>query len=438
MSTIKSSTEFEPMNGHRVMILGGDGFCGWPTALFLSQQGCEVAIVDNFSRRKIDTELGTQSCVPMSSLAERVRKWEELSGRTITTHCLDVAKDFDDLVKSFEVFKPTAVVHYAEQRSAPYSMISRKTKQYTVQNNVMATHNVVLAILEADPEIHLVHLGTMGVYGYGTMPGFTIPEGYLDVKMEGKDVTIVHPYHPGSVYHTTKCLDNTLFHFYAKNDEIKITDLHQGIIWGSQTSQTSMAKELWNRFDTDGEYGTVLNRFLAQAASGKPLSVYGTGGQTRAFIHIQDSVKCTWLAICNPPKRGDRVEMFNQMTETHTVKDLAALIKSVKPETVINYVPNPRKELVENDLFVTNKKFTQTLGLDVTKLDASMVKTLLAELEAHKDRVLQSSQQSRALWTKSVPAALAKERMEVGAEQAYMIDNVARGDVPHAKRQKLA
>jgi UDP-sulfoquinovose synthase len=422
------------MNGHRVMILGGDGFCGWPTALFLSQQGCEVSIVDNFSRRKIDIELGTQSCVPMATLLERVAKWKQISGRTITTHCIDVAAEFKELVEAMKNFRPTAVVHYAEQRSAPYSMISRKTKQYTVRNNVMASHNVLLAIMEVDANIHLVHLGTMGVYGYGTLPGFTIPEGYLDVKMEGKDVTIVHPYHPGSVYHTTKCLDNTLFHFYAKNDELRITDLHQGIIWGSQTGQTKMAPALWNRFDTDGEYGTVLNRFLAQAASGKPLTVYGTGGQTRAFIHIQDSCKCTWLAIQNPPQRGDRVEMFNQMTETHTVKDLAALIKRVKPNTVVRQVPNPRKELKENDLFVENKKFTKTLGLEVTRLDETMVREMLAELEEHKDRVLQSTQQSRALWSSKVPAALAKEKIEVGAEQAFMSETVD----PAAKRQRVA
>lgn len=389
--------------GRKVMILGGDGFVGWPTATHLSALGYEVAIVDNCSRRTIDVELGTSSAIPIAGPEERVAAWERVSGKKIAFINCDVAKDFAGLIQCIAEFQPATICHFAEQRSAPYSMLSTTTKQYTVNNNVSATHNVLLAICEVDDNIHLVHMGTMGVYGYGSLPGSTIPEGYMDVEYEGKPLKIVHPYHPGSIYHTTKCLDNTLFHFYAKNNRISITDLHQGIIWGCNTDQTQKDPALYNRFDVDGEYGTVLNRFAAQVVCGEPLSVYGTGGQTRAFIHIQDSVRCSALAIQNPPPRGAQVEMFNQTVQTKCLRELVALFIAVEPSTTVNNVDNPRKEVAENTLLVAGAderpgKF-KDLGLaDTKKINEESVRELLDTMRSYKDTMDVATFKSNAKW----------------------------------------
>src|SRR3954452_21421804 len=275
----------------RVLVLGGDGFCGWPTALHLSARGHEVAIVDNLSRRNIDVELEVGSLTPIRPIGERLRAWTEVSGGEIRFHRFDVAENSLRLLSLFREFRPDAVVHFAEQRAAPYSMKSPWHKRYTVDNNVNATHNLLAALVEAElGDTHVVHLGTMGVYGYGTA-GTALPEGYLNVRMDAADggeveAEILYPANPGSVYHMTKTLDQLMFAFYAKNDELRITDLHQGIVWGTQTPETSLDERLINRFDYDGDYGTVLNRFLMQAAIGYPLTVHGTGGQSRAFIHI--------------------------------------------------------------------------------------------------------------------------------------------------------
>ncbi len=296
----------------RVLILGGDGFCGWPTALHLSAQGHEVAIVDNLSRRKIDIELEVSSLTPIQPMGERLRVWKEVSGKDIAFHDIDVAVNYQRLLDLLEDWKPNALVHFAEQRAAPYSMKSSRHKRYTVSNNLNATNNVLAAVVESGLDIHVVHLGTMGVYGYGTA-GMKIPEGYLEIKVPTGDgglvdQEILYPANPGSIYHLTKTQDQLLFAYYNKNDHVRVTDLHQGIVWGTQTKETKLDERLINRFDYDGDYGTVLNRFLMQAAIGYPLTVHGTGGQTRAFIHIQDTVKCIQLALENPPERGDRVQ----------------------------------------------------------------------------------------------------------------------------------
>jgi len=245
---------------------------------------------------------------------------------------------------------PDAVVHFAEQRSAPYSMKSPATKRYTVQNNLAATHNLLCALVEVGLDAHLVHLGTMGVYGYGGS-GAPIPEGYLPVRLRDAagnwvDREILHPTDPGSVYHMTKTQDQLLFQFYNKNDGLRITDLHQGIVWGTQTVETQLDERLINRFDYDGDYGTVLNRFLVQAAVGHPLTVHGSGGQTRAFIHIQDTVRCIELALRHPPQTGQRVCIMNQLTEVHRVRDLAALVAE-QTGAEVRFLPNPRQEAPE-------------------------------------------------------------------------------------------
>ncbi|WP_374574599.1 NAD-dependent epimerase/dehydratase family protein [Phenylobacterium sp.] len=342
----------------RILVLGGDGFCGWPTALHLSAQGHDVAIVDNLSRRRIDEELGVQSLTPISDIETRLAAWTEATGRTIEFHPLTVGKDYDGLLEILTSWRPEAMVHFAEQRAAPYSMKSAQHKRYTVDNNLNATNDVLAAIVDSGLDIHLAHLGTMGVYGYGTA-GAAIPEGYLTVKVETPEGwverEILYPANPGSIYHMTKTQDALLFQFYAKNDKLRITDLHQGIVWGCQTAETRLDERLINRFDYDGDYGTVLNRFLIQAAVGYPLTVHGTGGQTRAFINIQDTVRCIELALKHPPKRGDRVKVMNQMTECHRVRDLAGLVSRLTGAEIA-HLPNPRQEADENELLVENRR----------------------------------------------------------------------------------
>ncbi|WP_299369749.1 NAD-dependent epimerase/dehydratase family protein [uncultured Tateyamaria sp.] len=348
-----------------IIVVGGDGFCGWPTALHLSGLGHNVTIVDNLSRRDIDAKMGADSLTPIASMEDRLAAWKEQTGRTIGFENIDVARDFDAICALMATKQPDTVIHFGEQRAAPYSMKGVGEKRYTVDNNISGTHNLLAASVELGLDPHFVHLGTMGVYGYDD-DGLEIPEGYLPVYIPADDKQIIkrdilYPTNPGSVYHMTKSMDQLLFQFYAKNDRMRITDLHQGIVWGTQTEETKLDERLINRFDYDGDYGTVLNRFLMQAVVGHPLTVHGTGGQTRAFIHIQDTVKCLALAVENPPARDGKVAILNQMTETHTVRELAALVAKASGAKIAN-VDNPRNEAAENDLRVSNKTFL-SLGL---------------------------------------------------------------------------
>lgn len=393
----------------KVLVLGGDGFCGWPCAVNLSDAGHDVVIVDNLSRRKIDIDLGVESLTPIATIHDRLRAWEETGGRPIRFVALDIAQDYDLLLGLLRSERPSAVVHFAEQRAAPYSMKSSATKRYTVDNNVNGTHNLLCAIVESGLDIHIVHLGTMGVYGYGSHRGATIPEGYLTVEVPQPDGSrfqekILHPTDPGSVYHMTKTLDQLLFFYYNKNDSIRVTDLHQGIVWGTNTDLTDRDPRLVNRFDYDGDYGTVLNRFLMQAAIGYPLTVHGTGGQTRAFIHIRDSVKCVELAIDNPPAAGEKVRIYNQMTESHKVKDLAEKVAAVTGAK-LNHLPNPRKEAIENDLIVDNRCLIE-LGLKPTTLDEGLLGEVVDVARRWADRCDRSRIPCVSTWTHSQAVAL--------------------------------
>jgi UDP-sulfoquinovose synthase len=388
----------------KVLVLGGDGFCGWPTSLHLSDLGHEVTIVDNLSRREIDLELETDSLTPIRPMGERLRVWKELTGNVIDFVNLDLAEEYDRFESLLKEVRPDAIVHFGEQRAAPYSMRSTAAKRYTVDNNVRGTHNVLTAIVASGLDVALVHLGTMGVYGYGWSGSAPIPEGYLTVMVPTPDGEIereiLHPANPGSVYHMTKTLDQLLFAFYCANDQLRITDLHQGIVWGTQTPQTALDERLINRFDYDGDYGTVLNRFLMQAAIGHPLTVHGTGGQTRAFIHIRDTVRCIQIALENPPARGEKVKVFNQVTEVYRVRDLAELISKETGVEIAN-LPNPRREAVENDLNVSRDQFL-ALGLDPTYLSEGMLEEIRDVAHKYKDRADTSKIIARSVWRKGM------------------------------------
>lgn len=384
----------------KILVIGGDGFCGWPTSLHLSDKGHDVVIVDNLSRRQIDVLLEVESLTPIAPMSTRLETWHKVSGKKISFEMLDLAHEYDKLVDVLKKHKPDAIVHFAEQRAAPYSMKTPTTKRYTVDNNVNGTHNLLCALVETGIDAHVVHLGTMGVYGYGWSGSAPIPEGYITVKIDTPEGEIpreiLHPANPGSVYHMTKTLDQLLFAFYTKNDSLRVTDLHQGIVWGTQTPQTILDEKLINRFDYDGDYGTVLNRFLMQAAIGYPLTVHGSGGQTRAFIHIRDTVRCVEIAINNPPKKGEKPLIFNQVTETFTVKELAELIAKLTGSKV-DHLPNPRKEADENDLVVENKHFLE-LGLNPTTLSEGLLEEVQEVAKKYVGRVDKTKIPAKSLW----------------------------------------
>ena len=387
----------------RIVILGGDGFCGWPTSLYLSHRGHEVHILDSFVRRWQDRQLGVESLTPIRPLEERLQVWQTLSGQRIGFTVMDIAKEYERLLDFLGHWRPQAVVHFAEQRSAPYSMKSSWHKRFTVDNNLNATHNVLCALVECGLEAHchLVHLGTMGVYGYKTSR-FQLPEGYQKVKLvspdceESEETEILYPADPGSIYHMTKTQDQLFFYYYNKNDGLRITDLHQGVVWGTETAETQLDERLINRFDYDGDFGTVLNRFLMQAAVGHPLTVHGTGGQTRAFIHIRDTVRCIELAVDHPPAPGERVRVFNQTTETHRIRDLARLIHTLT-DIPVEFVDNPRNEQAENELRVANQGL-RNLGLEPVTLSAGLLEEIRGIAHKYRNRCDPAKILCRSYW----------------------------------------
>ncbi len=390
--------------GKTIIVFGGDGFCGWPTSLGLSESGYDVIIVDNLIRRKTDIELECESLTPIKPINTRIEAWKEVSGKNIRFEYIDVSKHYHRIYSLLKEVKPMAVIHFAEQRAAPYSMKTPFHKRYTVNNNLSATHNILCAIAESGLDIHMIHLGTTGVYGYGTA-GMDIPEGYLRVKVNvddgEKELEIMYPPNPGSIYHMTKTQDAMMFYFYNKNDGLKITDLHQGIVWGTDTPETMRDERLINRFDYDGDYGTVLNRFLMQATVGHPLTVHGTGGQTRAFINIRDTVNCLRLAVENPPAKNERVKIFNQTTECHNIHELARKISDLTGAQ-IRYYQNPRKEDSKNDLRFCRDSFLN-LGLKPITLNDGLLTEISRIASEYKDRCDDSKIICTSTWSQDMP-----------------------------------
>jgi UDP-sulfoquinovose synthase len=382
----------------KIIVFGGDGFCGWPTSLKLAGAGHDVTIVDNLSRRNIDKELKSNSLTDITDPLTRVEVANHLIGN-IRFVKMDIVKEYEDLVKLISSTKPDAVVHFAEQRAAPYSMIGSKERRYTIDNNISGTHNICSAIVESGLDVHLVHLGTMGVYGYSHKLG-SIPEGYLSVNINEtkEDVDILYPANPGSVYHLTKTMDQLVFQYYHKNWGLRVTDLHQGIVWGVQTDETKLDEALVNRFDYDGVYGTVLNRFISQAAAGYPLTVYGTGGQKRAFIHIKDTTNCIKLTIENAPSSFERVRIFNQVAETRNLLELANIIHN-KYGAEISYVENPRNEAAENELEVHNEGLI-SLGFKPIFLNDMLIDDVEHIAENCKDKLKEENILSSPKWSK--------------------------------------
>jgi UDP-sulfoquinovose synthase len=369
----------------KVLVLGGDGYCGWPTSLHLSDAGHEVVIVDNFVRRTIDHELGAQSLTPITDPKERVKAWQEVSGQTIALEYGDLL-DWEFVSDLFVRHQPDAVVHYAEQRAAPYSMIDRRHAVYTQHNNVIGNLNVLFAINEYAPDCHLVKLGTMGEYG---TPNIDIEEGYIEIEHNGRKDTLPFPKLPGSWYHLTKVHDSHNIHFACRIWGLRATDLNQGVVYGTVTPQTERDVRLINRFDYEDVFGTALNRFCAQAAIGHPLTVYGKGGQTRGFLDIRDTVRCIELAVENPAERGE-FRVFNQFTEQFSVGQLAEMVVDAAGklglEARIESLPNPR---VEKEEHYYNAKHTGLLdlGLEPHYLGDSLLDSLLNIAVEYRDRV---------------------------------------------------
>jgi UDP-sulfoquinovose synthase len=369
----------------RIAVLGGDGYCGWATALYLSRKGHEVSIIDNFARRLWDHELGAQTLTPIRPLNERLSVWQQLTGKTIQSFVGDIT-DYDFLSSAVKSFEPEAIVHFAEQRSAPYSMIDRKHALFTQIGNVTGTLNVLYAIREFVPECHLVKLGTMGEYG---TPNIDIEEGYIEIEHNGRKDILPFPKQPGSFYHLSKVHDSHNIAFTCKIWGIRATDLNQGVVYGTVTDEVAMDEALINRFDYDEVFGTVLNRFCAQAALGYPLTVYGKGGQTRGFLDIRDTVRCIEIACLNPAKSGE-FRVFNQFTEQFNILELAKMVqvsgKELRLTVEIEHLPDPRVELETHYYNAKHSKLIE-LGLKPHSLSESLLDSLINIALRYKDRI---------------------------------------------------
>ncbi|MGJ3252321.1 MAG: NAD-dependent epimerase/dehydratase family protein [Elainellaceae cyanobacterium] len=369
----------------KVLVIGGDGYCGWATALYLSNQGYEVAILDSLIRRHWDLSLCVETLTPIAPIQTRLQRWKDLTGKSIDLFVGDI-NNYTFLHDAMHQFEPDAVVHFGEQRSAPFSMIDREHAVLTQVNNVIGTLNLLYIMHESFPDCHLVKLGTMGEYG---TPNIDIEEGYITIEHNGRKDTLPYPKQPGSFYHLSKVHDSHNIHFACKIWGLRATDLNQGVVYGVLTEETGMDELLINRLDYDGVFGTALNRFCIQAAIGHPLTVYGKGGQTRGFLDIRDTVRCVELAIANPADSG-QFRVFNQFTEMFGVGDLALMVKKAATGMGLNVeiqnLENPRIELEDHYFNAKNTKLLD-LGLNPHYLSDSLLDSLLNFAIKYKQRV---------------------------------------------------
>jgi UDP-sulfoquinovose synthase len=385
----------------RILVLGADGYLGWPTALYLSDHGHEVGVLDNFARREYDTELGVRSLVPIASFEDRIAAWHEISGKQLARYVGDLT-DAQFVSAAVSGFRPDAIVHFAEQRAAPYSMIDRAHAVYTQTNNVVGTLNLLYAIAETDPSIHLVKLGTMGEYG---TPNIDIEEGWLEITHNGRTDRMLYPKRPGSFYHLSKVHDSHNIEFACRIWGLRATDLNQGVVYGQQTPQTALDPRLATRFDYDAVFGTVLNRFAIQAVLGHPLTVYGTGGQTRGLIDIRDTAECIRIACENPAATGE-FRVFNQMTQSLSVEEIAKTVAAAYPgEADVEYLDNPRVES-ENHYYNAVHTRLEELGLRPHLLSETLIESLFGIVEQHKDRIEADAMRPMVQWRRhSNPAS---------------------------------
>ncbi|MGN6558589.1 MAG: NAD-dependent epimerase/dehydratase family protein [Solirubrobacterales bacterium] len=383
--------------------MGGDGYLGWPTALRFSARGHEVSVVDNFSRRRWHTEHGTASLTPIRDLDERIASWREISGEQIRSY-VGAVEDGDFLEEVVAETKPETIVHYGQQASAPFSMLSRERAVETQHANVIGNLNLLFAMRDHVPDAHLVKLGTMGEYG---QPEIDIEEGYIEIEHKGRKDTLPYPKLPGSLYHCSKVHDSTNIHFACRTWGLRATDLNQGVVYGVETEETARDERLVTRFDYDELFGTVLNRFCVQAVIGHPLTVYGAGHQTRGFLNIRDTLACVELAALNPAERGE-FRVFNQFTEQFSVLELAELVKEAGEHlgygVEIQHYDNPRVEKEEHYYNAIHTKLLD-LGLQPTLLGEELVESIIHAIERHKGRVIDSAIDPRTRWNPAKSAA---------------------------------
>jgi UDP-sulfoquinovose synthase len=387
----------------RILILGGDGYLGWPTALRFSARGHEVSVVDNFSRRRWHTEHGTASLTPIGDLDQRIAAWREVSGEQIRSY-VGAVEDGDFLDEVVAETKPEVIVHYGQQASAPFSMLSRERAVETQHANVIGNLNLLFSMRDHVPDAHLVKLGTMGEYG---QPDIDIEEGYIEIEHKGRKDTLPYPKLPGSLYHCSKVHDSTNIHFACRTWGLRATDLNQGVVYGIETEETARDERLVTRFDYDELFGTVLNRFCVQAVIGHPLTVYGAGRQTRGFLNIRDTLACVELAALNPAEQGE-FRVFNQFTEQYSVLGLAELVKEAGEHlgysVEIQHYENPRVEKEEHYYNAIHTKLLD-LGLQPTLLGEELVESIIHAIERHKGRVIETAIDPQTRWNPAQSAA---------------------------------
>jgi UDP-sulfoquinovose synthase len=408
----------------KIAVLGGDGYCGWATALYLSARGHSVAIVDSCVRRQWDRDLGVQTLTPIRPLSERIEAWQKITSNTIDVFMGDVT-DYDFLSSMISAFEPEAVIHFAEQRSAPYSMIDRKHAVFTQVNNVVGTLNLLFALREIQPDCHLIKLGTMGEYG---TPNIDIEEGYITIEHNGRKDVLPFPKQPGSFYHLSKVHDSHNIMFACKIWKLRATDLNQGVVYGTVTDEVMLDEALVNRFDYDEIFGTVLNRFCVQAAIGSPLTVYGKGGQTRGFLDIRDTVRCIEIACLNPAAPGE-CRVFNQFTEQFSVLDLAQMVRAAGEKmglaVEIDHLQNPRVEAEQHYYNAKNSKLLD-LGLQPHFLSDSLLDSLMNIAVKYRDRIDSTMMLPRVDW-----------RQPSNATPRRALDKAERAPRPVRKRAEV-